>query len=159
MTTTMKTMELTLTRTIPASPAEVFAAWMDPKHPGNPWTDAKKLIFDGRVDGLFFFLHMSDGRREGHDAALRLVAGEPWAHYGRFLAIDRNERVQYAWMSPFTAGLETVVTVTFERKGDDTLLTLNHANLPDDERGRLHERGWNSCLGQFMEQLPRGRPR
>ena len=62
-------------------------------------------------------------------------------------------------MSPFTAGLESVVTVTFERKGDDTLLTLNHANLPDDERGRLHERGWNNCLGQFIEQFPVGRPR
>ena len=159
MTTSMKTMELTLTRTIPAPPVAVFAAWMDPKHPGNPWTDAKKLIFDGRVDGLFYFLHVSDSRRAEHDAALAEVAPEPWAHYGRFLAIDRNERVQYAWMSPFTAGLESVVTVTFERKGDNTLLTLNHANLPDDERGRLHERGWNSCLGPFVEELPAGRPR
>src|SRR5262249_59702869 len=72
--TTVKTMELTLTRTIQASPAEVFGAWMDPKHPGNPWTDARKLIFDGRVDGLFFFLHVSAGRRAAHDAPLALIA-------------------------------------------------------------------------------------
>src|SRR5262249_52810066 len=119
MTTTTKTMELTLTRLIPASPAEVFEAWMDPKHPGNPWTDAKKLIFDGRVDGLFYFLHLADGRRAAHDAPLALVAPEPWAHYGRFIAIDRDKRIQYAWMSPFTGGLESVVTVTFEKKGED----------------------------------------
>ena len=156
---TVKTMELTLTRTIQASPAEVFGAWMDPKHPGNPWTDARKLIFDGRVDGLFYFLHVSDGRRAGHDAPLALVAAEPWAHYGRFIAVERNKRVQYAWVSPFTNGLESVVTVTFEKKGDDTLVTLNHANLPDDERGRVHEPGWNLCLGQFSEQFPTGRPR
>src|SRR5215468_7124733 len=71
----MKTMELTLTRTIPAPPAEVFDAWMDPKHPGNPWNDATKLIFDGRVDGLFYFLHVSvagtQDARAQHDARLR----------------------------------------------------------------------------------------
>src|SRR5215472_18094213 len=148
-TTTQKTMELTLTRLIPATPAEVFDAWMDPKHPGNPWSGAKKLLFDGRVDGLFYFLHLSDGRRSGHDAVLAEVAAEPWAHYGRFIAIQQNERVQYAWMSPFTNGLESVVTVIFEKKGDDTLVTLNHANLPDDERGRVHELGWNYCFNQF----------
>ena len=55
MTTKSKTMELTFTRTIPASPAEIFGAWMDPKHPGNPWASATKLILDARVDGLFYF--------------------------------------------------------------------------------------------------------
>jgi len=157
MTTTMKTMELTLTRTIPAPPAEVFSAWMDPKHPGNPWSDARKLIFDGRVDGLFYFLHMSvagtKDPRAQHDAALGLDTGEHRANYGRFIAIERNERVQYAWMSSFTRGLESVVTVTFERKGEDTLVTLNHANLPDDERGRVHERGWNHCLDIYRERF------
>lgn len=156
--TTVKTMELTLTRTIPATPAEVFGAWMDPRHPGNPWTDAEKLIFDGRVDGLFYFLHVSragtEDARASHDAVLGLDAGEHFAHYGRFIAIERNKRVQYAWMSPFTRGLESVVMVTFEKKGEDTLVTLNHANLPDDEKGRVHERGWNQCLDTFGAQFP-----
>lgn len=146
MTTTTKTMELTFTRTIPAAPAEVFSAWMDPKHPGNPWTDAKKLLFDGRVDGFFYFLHVSD-------------EGEPWPHYGRFLTIERNERVEYGWMSPFTRGLESVVTVTFQKKGDDTVVTLKHANLPDDEKGRAHEGGWTHFMGLFAEQFPASRRR
>ncbi len=160
-TTMMKTMELTLTRTIPASPAEVFDAWMDPKHPGNPWSDARKLIFDGRVDGLFYFLHVSAaGTRESrakHDATLGLVTGEQWAHYGRFIAIERNKRVQYGWMSPFTQGLESIVAVTFEKKGEDTVVTLNHANLPDDEKGRVHERGWNQILDKYVEQFAAAR--
>ena len=138
MTTKPKTMELKFTRTIPAPPAEVFGAWMDPKHPGNPWSDAKKVIVDARVDGLFYFASAKE---------------ESWPHYGRFLAIDRNRAVQYTWMSPFTRGLESVVTVTFEKQGDDTLVTLTHANLPDDEDGRLHEQGWNGCLGLFLEQF------
>jgi uncharacterized protein YndB with AHSA1/START domain len=157
----MKTMELTLTRTIPASPAEVFDAWMDPKHPGNPWNDATKLIYDGRVDGLFFFLHVSvagtQHARAGHDARLGLDTGEQRPSYGRFVAIERPGRVQYAWMSGFTEGLESMVTVTFERRGNDTLVTLNHSNLPDDEKGRVHERGWNECLDRSVEHVLAGR--
>jgi uncharacterized protein YndB with AHSA1/START domain len=140
----MKTMELTFTRTIPASPAEVFRAWMDPEHPGHPWTGAKKRIFDGRVDGMFFFLHVTD-------------EGEPLPHYGRFLAVERDKRVQCGWMSPFTRGLESVVTVTFQTKGDDTLLTLTHANLPDDDGGRLHDEGWKECLDGFGEPFSAGK--
>ena len=144
MTTKPKTMELTFTRTIPATTAEVFGAWMDPKHPGNPWAGAKKLILDARVDGLFYFASAKD---------------ETWPHYGRFLAIERNARAQYTWMSTFTRGLESIVTVTFEKRGDDTLVTLTHANLPDDDYGRLHDDGWTQCLGLFVEQFPAARPR
>jgi uncharacterized protein YndB with AHSA1/START domain len=138
--TKTKTMELTFTRTIPAAPAEVFDAWMDPKHPGHPWIGAKKLIVDSRVDGLFYFLHMNE------DA--------PLPHYGRFIAIERDARVQCGWMSPFTDGRESIVTVTFQKKGSDTLMTLTHANLPDNEDGRLHDDGWKECLGKFTETFP-----
>jgi len=41
---------------------------------------------------------------------------------------------------------------------DDTLVTLNHANLPDDERGRVHEPGWNYCFNQFGERFATRRP-
>ncbi|HVU49644.1 MAG TPA: SRPBCC domain-containing protein [Polyangia bacterium] len=146
LVSTTKTMELTFTRTIPAPPAEVFAAWMDPKHPGHPWIGAKKLLFDGRVDGLFYFLHVTDD-------------GVPLPHYGRFISIERDRSVQCGWMSPFTDGRESVVTVTFEKKGGDTLLTLTHADLPDSEEGRLHDDGWKECLGKFGESFPAGRAR
>jgi uncharacterized protein YndB with AHSA1/START domain len=145
--TTKKTMELNFTRTIPASPAEVFGAWMDTKHPGNPWSGGQKVILDGRVDGLFYFL---TSKRDG---------GEGWPHYGRFISIERDRRLQYGWMSPFTNGLESIVTVTFQKKGDDTVLTLSHANLPDDENGRLHDDGWKECLGRFGEEFPASRAR
>lgn len=135
-----KTLELKFTRTIPATPGQVYAAWLDPKHPGNPWTGAKKVILDPRVDGLFFF---ATGKET------------PWPHYGRFIEVERDRRLQYAWMSPFTNGLESIVTVTFDKQGEDTLLTLTHAGLPDDENGRLHDGGWQDCLEKFGAQLRR----
>ena len=133
-----KMLELKFTRTIPATPAEVFGAWLDPTHPGNPWTGAKKVILDARVDGLFFFATSK---------------APSWPHYGRFLAVERNRRTQYTWMSPFTNGLESTVTVTFDKQGDGTLLTLTHSGLPDDDHGRLHDDGWNDCLKTFVKHM------
>lgn len=136
MTTNIKTMEITFTRTIPASPEESFDGWLDRTNPGTPWSVADKLILEPKVDALFYFhTNKSDG------------AG--YAHFGRFDLLDRPRKMQYTWMSCFTRGLESVVTVTFQKKGEDTLLTLTHAGLPDDEMGRAHDQGWRHFLGIF----------
>jgi hypothetical protein len=72
-------------------------------------------------------------------------------HYGLFMIVDRPNKIQHTWMSPYTRGLESVVTVTLQKKGEDTLFSLNHAGLPDDEFGRLHEQGWNSYVDNIAE--------
>ena len=38
-----------------------------------------------------------------------------------------------------------------------SVVTLNHANLPDDEKGRVHEGGWKQCLDAFGEPFSRKR--
>ena len=141
----LKTIELELTRTIPASPIEVFDGWLDPKCPGTPWSVAAKLILDAKLDGLYYWLFIND-------------AGERKPHYGRFTVFDRPSQVQYTWMSPMR-GLESLVTVTFEKQGQDTLLTLRHENLPDDEYGRGHETGWGNLLSGFADGFPGNRDR
>ncbi|HXN16070.1 MAG TPA: SRPBCC domain-containing protein [Usitatibacter sp.] len=136
----VKTFEITLNRKIPASPAEAFDAWLDRTNPGTPWHGANKLVLDPRIDALFYFLHVWED-------------GTEIAHYGRFTALERPNKIRYTWMSPYTRGLESIVTVTFQKKGEDTLLTLNHANLPDDELGRMHEQGWGHYLGILEGQF------
>src|SRR6202163_4812308 len=98
-----KTIEVTIERTIPASPGEVFAAWLDPKIPGNPWNMAEKLLLNPHVDGFFYWL----------------IQGT--FHYGRFTEVERPGRIQHTWMSRSTLGEESTVTVTFQGKGEDTL--------------------------------------
>ena len=49
-----------------------------------------------------------------------------------------------------------MVTVTFKRQGEDTLMTLVHSDLPDTDSGRGHEKGWNYFLGIFTEQFGNG---
>lgn len=136
-----KTIDFTFNRTIPASPSEVFDVWLDPECPGNPWHKMDRLIFNPTVDGLFYRMHVTDGQE--------------MPHYGRFTILDRPRKIQHTWMSRHTHGLESVVTLTFEAQGEDTLLTLHHANIPDDELGRMHERGWEHYLGLLVDRFQR----
>ena len=138
---TTKTMDIKLERTVPASAEEVYDAWMDPNVPVNPWSGTKKLIFDPRVGALFYFVHHH--------------GGQDLAHYGKFDLLERAKKAQYTWMSPYTHGLESVVTVTFTQKGSDTIVSLTHAGLPDDDMGRAHEGGWGSYLNKVVAMFPK----
>ena len=116
-----------------AVPREVFSAWLDPKVPGTPWNRGDKLILQPKVDGLFYWL----------------VYGTP--HYGRFTKVARPGTIQHTWMSPYTEGRESTVTVTFEKKGGETLMTLVHSDLPNNDNGKAHVGGWND----FMDAFPK----
>ena len=135
MKDTRKRLRFAFERVIPATPAEVFDAWLNPKIPGNPWNMADHLLLDPRVDGFFYWA----------------VDGTP--HYGRFTAVDRPARIEHTWVSPNTLGEESTVTVTFRKQGDETLMTLVHSGLPDNERGRSHQKGWSYFLGIFPGQF------
>ncbi len=135
MTKSKKILEFKFERTIPAPPGEVFDGWLNPKISGNPWNAAEKLVLDPKVDGLFYW-------------ALRGTS-----HYGRFTEIERPARIQHTWVSPNTLGQESIVTLTFKKQGEDTLMTLVHSDLPDDDKARSHEKGWNYFLGMFSEQF------
>lgn len=118
-------------RLIPGSQGEVFKAWLNPKVPGTTWYENQKLILNPKVNGMFFWL----------------IHSTP--HYGRFIEIKKPARIQYTWMSPYTFGYESKVTVTFKKKGKETLMTLVHSGLPNDEGGKGHEGGWT----YFMDKL------
>lgn len=103
-----------------------------------PWERVDKTYaFEGpdEVDGFFYWL----------------IRGTP--HYGRFTEMERPGRIQHTWVSPNTLGEESTVTVTFQKKGENTLMTLVHSDLPDTDGGRGHEKGWNYSLDIFPEQF------
>jgi uncharacterized protein YndB with AHSA1/START domain len=135
----MKLTDVTVTRAIPASAENVFDVWMDPKSPGGPWFGAERVILNPVVDGLFYLAVKHEGRA--------------WPHYGRFVRIERPHRVEYTWVSEGTQGVESVVAVTFEPRGDQTEVTLRHSGVPDDEMGRRHQEGWAWVLSKLAERF------
>ncbi len=138
MKTDAKTIEFKFERLIRASPEEVFEGWLDPKIPGTPWNAAENFILNAKLDGLFYW-HLKGT-----------------SHYGRFTAFDRPARMQHTWVSPNTLGLESLVTITFNKHGEATRMTLVHSGLPDHELAKGHERGWNYFLNTFLDQFGGG---
>ena len=76
-----------------------------------------------------------------------------WPHYVRFLRVDRPRSVEYTWVSEATKGVESIVEVTFEPRGDQTEVTLRHSGVPDDELGRQHKDGWTWILSMLAERF------
>src|SRR6476469_9160428 len=124
----MTTHDFTVSRTIHGSADEVFDVWLDPKSPGGLWFGVERVIANPVVDGLFYHAVKHEGRL--------------WPHYGRFIRLDRGRAIEHTWMSEATKGLESIVTITLAAQGENTEVTLRHANVPDDDLGRSHQEGW-----------------
>ena len=135
----MNTVDLTVSRTIPAQAEDVFDVWMDPNSPGGPWFGTDLKIVNPVVDGVFYIAVKHEGRT--------------WPHYGRFIRVDRPRHVEYTWVSEATKGLESIVVITFEARGDQTEVTLRHSGVPDDDMGRQHKEGWTWVLSMLAERF------
>lgn len=61
--------------------------------------------------------------------------------------------MEHTWVSEGTKGLESVVTVTFDARGDQTEVTLRHTGVPDDEMGRQHKDGWAWVLSMLAQRF------
>ena len=139
MTKAPKTLTLDLKRVIASPPAKVFEAWLDPTQPCNPWSYGKTVSLEPKVGKLFCIL-------KGKTAYI----------FGRVLKVAKGKQLQHTWMSRYTHGMETTVTVNFKKHAAGTLMTLRHTGLPNDDYGRSHADGWDQFLG-LMEDYFAGK--
>jgi uncharacterized protein YndB with AHSA1/START domain len=135
----MNLTHIIVTHTVPASADQLFSVWLDPKSPGGPWFGAEHVLLNPVVDGLFYLAVKHEGRT--------------WPHYGRFTRIDRPYRIEYTWVSESTRGVESIVLVTFEPRGNQTEVTLRHSHVPDDEMGLQHKDGWTFVLSALAKRF------
>jgi uncharacterized protein YndB with AHSA1/START domain len=113
----------TLTTTMPASPEEIYDAWLD---------------------------SIGHSEMTGGEASMSEEVGaevSAWDGYivGRNLELIPGERIVQAWRtSEFgEEHADSIVTVVLQAIGDGTLLTLEHRNVPDEQRS-YEEGGWQS---------------
>ena len=135
------TRSLTIRRTVPATPEEVFTAWTTAEGlkrwsaPGA-WTNPVVEV-DLRVGGRYR-IDMA-----GPDGTVQRVTGV-------YQEVDPPRRVVYTWFWETNAALgESLVTVEFHGRGQVTEIVIEHSRLTSSESAVNHERGWIGCLAKL----------
>jgi uncharacterized protein YndB with AHSA1/START domain len=126
-------------RTYDAKPERVFDAWTNPASVKAWLASGEKAIVDARVDGLFYI-------------------AMPWkdrlyAHYGRYLQLEKARLIEFTWVSEGTEGKESIVTIELIAHGAKTELRLTHIGLPTEEAAASHKGGWSDFLDTLAQRL------
>jgi len=128
----------TLTTIIPASPEEIYQAWLD------------SLAHSEMTGGA---ANMSD--QIG-------AAVSAWDGYirGRNLELVPGERIVQSWRTSEFADEhgDSVITILLQETNEGTLLTLEHSNVPDEQRS-YEEAGWQENYFEPMVAYFTGRKR
>jgi uncharacterized protein YndB with AHSA1/START domain len=141
----MNELELTITRTIPASRQRVFDAWLSPetlaRFMTTPMggTTPTRVSTDPVVGGRFSIV-MMNGDKE-------------IPHAGTYLEIDRHSRLAFTWESPYSLD-DSVVTIDFAEPSEGaTTLTLHHVKFRSEQARDGHQDGWTAILGNLISTL------
>lgn len=132
-------------RVLPAPPQVVYAEWLDAEGMRD-WMCPRPAVptaieLDPRVGGRLR-IDIDD------DGVLLTVTG-------RYLELDPPYRIQFSWNCTTwdPPAPDSIVTVLLEPFGDDeTLMTINHAQLPPDLVER-HQNGWGRIAVQVEAAL------
>lgn len=140
--TTETATSLRLSRTIAASPEEVFRAWTDPAEmkewycPEGGTVDAAEV--DLAIGGRF-------------KVAMRMPDGIHVA-YGVYREIDPPRKLAFTWQwesDDESREAETLVTLEFKERDGSTELVLTHERFATAESRDGHEQGWASALNRL----------
>jgi uncharacterized protein YndB with AHSA1/START domain len=141
---------LVIRRTFAAPRARVYAAFTEPEHmrrwAGPEGFTVPEAHFDARVGGKY-------------SMTMQQPDGERIVVYGVFREVNPPERLSYTWRweedTP-EEEVETLVTVEFHERGDQTELVLTQEQFASEESRAGHEGGWNSALGKLAAYLAAG---
>jgi uncharacterized protein YndB with AHSA1/START domain len=126
----------TLTTTIPASPEEIYQAWLD------------SLAHSEMTGGAANMSEQLGAEVSAWDGYIR----------GRNLELVPGARIVQSWRTSEFADEhgDSVITILLEEADEGTLLTLEHSNVPDEQRS-YEEAGWQENYFEPMVAYFTGR--
>lgn len=124
------TLAFTVTAVIPASPQEIYDAWLDSE--GHSQMTGSPAHATAQVGDAF----------------------DAWDGYihGKNLELEPGKRIVQSWRgSSYRASDEnSQIEVLFEAVDGGTRITLTHTNVPDDQAS--HEPGWTTHYFEPMKK-------
>jgi len=139
----MTELTVNVSKIIHAPIEKVFDAWLNPKllskfmtpMPGMPASDVEN---DGREGGSFtIIMHVGDDKLP---------------HTGKYLEINRPDKLVFTWESQYSVVDNSTVTLNFTRIDDNkTNISLSHVKFIDEEARSGHEEGWGNVLDKLNE--------
>jgi uncharacterized protein YndB with AHSA1/START domain len=144
----MSTFDIRIQRVVKGTPEVAFQHWVD-ADARRSWyaPDEGSSVVDSQID-----------LRVGGSYVVAVVGpmGDPqFREEGVFEVIDRPNRLVYRQIMrlPDGTSIETRVTVTFEAREDDTLMTIVDEGYPTEEQRDTFERGWPDFIDAFEQTI------
>lgn len=140
----MTDLKVNVNKTIHAPIEKVFDAWLSPETlskfilpmPGMPQPDTE-----------------TDAREGGSFTIIMHVGDDKIPHTGKYLEINRPEKLVFTWESPFSTDNSTV-TLNFSSIDENkTKVELTHVKFINEEARSDHEGGWGNILDALNEVL------
>ena len=138
---------LAITRLFDAPPARVFDAWLK-REEWQSWIGPEGMscevpVLEPRVGGRYRL-------------TMKMASGDTIPVAGIFKVIDRPNTLVFSWGWDGDPSRESLLTLTFARKGNRTELTLRQEGLGSVENRDSHDKGWNSALNKLDQYLAAG---
>lgn len=141
----MSELELTISRTIPASREAVFNAWLSPK--------VLAQFMNTPMGGAAPTKVTNDPVKGGRFSIIMMNEGKEIPHAGTYLEIDPHSRLVFTWESPYSLD-DSVVTIDLtEPAPGETDLTLRHVKFRSEQARDGHKEGWGAILGNLVKAL------
>jgi len=133
----MTDLTVNVTKIVHAPIKRVFDAWL------NPETLSQFIL---PMPGMSQPLVETDAREGGNFSIIMQVGEDKIPHTGKYLEINRPNKLIFTWESPFSPDGSTV-TLKFTDIGENkTNINLTHTKFVDEESRANHEGGWGNIL-------------
>ena len=134
--------ELSIQKTIPGSPEDVFDAWLDIEILSQWFGPSDEMTCEIKL------LEPHEGGR--YHIAMQSPEGETYDLLGEYVRIDRPKQLvmTFYWISEPEQVM--LATVNFTPSDEGTEIYLHHEKLPSEESREAHEQGWTGTLGRLQ---------